>query len=55
MVNSSVVTVTGNDAGDTNVTVTKEDAGDVFTVDSVKRDYRSGLFTVESAENPEEP
>ena len=23
-------------------------------VDSVKRDYRSGLFTVESAENPEE-
>ena len=55
VVNSSVVTVTGNDAGDTNVTVTKEDAGDVFTVDSVKRDYRSGLFTVESAENPEEP
>ena len=55
VVNSSVVTVTGNDAGDANVTVTKKDAGDVLTVDSAKRDYRSGLFTVESAEAPEEP
>lgn len=55
VVNSSVVTVTGNDAGDANVTVTKKDAGDVLTVDSAKRDYRSGLFTVEPAEAPEEP
>lgn len=55
VVNSSVVTVTGGDAGDTNVTVTKEDAGDVLIVDSAKRDYRSGLFTVEPAEAPEEP
>lgn len=54
VVNSSVVTVTGGAAGNANVTVTKKDAGDVLTVDSVKRDYRSGLFTVESAENPEE-
>ena len=55
VVNSTVVTVTGGDAGDTNVNVTKEDAGDVLTVDSAKRDYRSGLFTVEPAEAPEEP
>ena len=53
--NSSVVTVTDGDAGDANVTVTKKDAGDVLTVDSAKRDYRSGLFTVEPAEAPEEP
>lgn len=55
VVNSSVVTVTGSDAGDANMTVTKKDAGDVLTVDSVKRGYRSGLFTVEPVENPEEP
>lgn len=55
MVNSSVVTVTDGDAGDANVTVTKKDTGDVLTVDSAKRDYRSGLFTVEPAEAPEEP
>lgn len=51
--NSSVVTVTGN--GGEDITVTREDTGDVLTVDSAKRDYRSGFFTVEPAETPEEP
>lgn len=52
---SSVVTVTGGDTGDANVTVTKKDVEDVLIVDSVKRDYRSGLFTAVPAETPEEP
>lgn len=53
VVKGSVVTVTGN--GGEDITVTREDTGDVLTVDSAKRDYRSGLFTVEPAEAPEEP
>ena len=53
VVKGSVVTVTGN--GGEDITVTREDTGDVLTVDSAKRDYRSGLFTIEPAETPEEP
>ncbi len=53
---SQEVTVTasgGVDSGD--VTVTKKDDGAFLVVDSAKRGYRSGLFTVAPAETPEEP
>lgn len=56
VVNSSVVTVTRNDAVDSgDVTVTDRSTGNLLVVDETKRDYRSGLFTVEPVEAPEEP
>lgn len=55
VVNSSIVTVTSNGAGDGDVTVTDRSTGTPLVVDETKRDYRSGLFSVEPAETPGEP
>lgn len=56
VVNSSIVTVTRNDAaGSGDVTVTDRTTGDPLVVDETKRDYRSGLFSIQPAETPEEP
>lgn len=55
VVNSSTVTVTCNGAGDGDVTVTDRSTGDLLVVDGTKRDYRSGLFSIQPAETPEEP
>lgn len=55
VVNSTVVTVTGNEAGDGDVTVTDRSTGDLLVVDETKRDFRSGIFSVEPAEAPQEP
>lgn len=55
VVNSAIVTVTGNGAGDGGVTVTDRGTGNPLIVDETKRDYRSGLFSIEPAEAPVEP
>lgn len=55
VVNSTIVTVTGNGAGDGGVTVTDRSTGNPLIVDEAKRDYRSGIFSIESAETLREP
>lgn len=54
VVNSTIVTVTTNGAGDGDVTVTDRSTGAPLVVDEAKRDYRSGLFSLEPAETPGE-
>lgn len=55
VVNSSIVTVTRNGTGSGDVTVTERATGSVLVEDVMKRDFRSGLFSMEPAETPEEP
>ena len=49
-VSSSIVTVTGSGAEDGDVTVTDRSTGDLLVVDETKRDFRSGIFSIEPAE-----
>lgn len=53
--NSTIVTVTGNETGDGDVTVTHHGTENPLVVDETKTDYRSGIFSVEPMETPEEP
>lgn len=52
---SITVTAAGVEAGDGGVTVTDKSTGERLVVDETKRDFRSGIFSVEPAETRETP